>query len=68
MGWHVCFSVEKEIIAYVTTNSHSLKKACLIPTSASFTRDHIFLYFLALLACKSRLVTYGFIKVMLQVL
>ena len=52
---HACFSVDREIIMRVPTNSHACKlNTCDSYTNCSHTCD---IYFLVLLACESRLVT-----------
>ena len=50
---HACFSVDREIIMRVPTNSHACKTRP-IPTRAVLTRVP---YILVLSACESRLVT-----------
>ena len=51
---HACFSVDREIITCVPTNSHACK-TCVIPTRAVLTR--VPYIYLVLSACESRLVT-----------
>ena len=34
--YHTCFSVEREIVTHVPTNSHDMQNTCTVPTRASF--------------------------------